>query len=89
MCRAQLVMPYGSSLILLSLQVVMPYGSGLINLIDPKAFEWTKQIITTQMLDTGVVGWMNDFGEAMPINAQLPAGFTMLLSLCSSLCVPL
>jgi len=55
-------------------QVVMPYGSGLINLIDPKAVEWAKQSIKTQMLDTGVVGWMNDFGEAMPINAQLPAG---------------
>lgn len=50
--------------------LTMPYGAGLLDLTRPEVREWTKSIIKEQMLEAGVVGFMCDFGEAMPIDSS-------------------
>ncbi|MEM1008216.1 MAG: TIM-barrel domain-containing protein, partial [Myxococcota bacterium] len=47
------------------------FSAGLVDLTHPKARQWMKQIIKTQMLQTGASGWMADFGEALPYHAKL------------------
>lgn len=58
-----------------------PYaiGSGgfdgyMVDLSNPDAFDWLKQVVIDQLLGTGVSGWMGDFGEALPYDAQLANG---------------
>merc|ERR1712166_16807 len=49
--------------------ISMPYGSGLLDLHRSEVRVWTKNLIKTQMLAAGVLGFMCDFGEAFPIDA--------------------
>lgn len=39
---------------------------GVVDLSNPEAYEWFKNIIKTYMLDIGADGWMADFGEYLP-----------------------
>ena len=48
----------------------------LIDLSNPKAQEWIKDVIKDQVLSTGVHGWMADFAEALPFDAVLHSGTT-------------
>jgi len=42
----------------------------IIDLTNPKAREWTKNIIKKNMIDEGKAwGWMHDFGEYTPFDA--------------------
>ena len=51
------------------------FSAGLIDLSNPQARTWIKDIIKTEMIDkAGASGWMNDFGEALPFDAKLHAG---------------
>ena len=55
------------------------YGDSLLlDLTNPAAAEWYKDIIVTEMLKPavggGVSGWMADFGEAWPYNAVTSSG---------------
>lgn len=48
----------------------------LIDLSNPQAQRWIKDVIKEQVLSTGVHGWMADFAEALPFDAVLHSGTT-------------
>ncbi|MEZ6189045.1 MAG: alpha-glucosidase, partial [Planctomycetota bacterium] len=50
------------------------FDAGLVDLSNPDAWNWLKQVIKDQVLATGVSGWMGDFGEALPFDAKLHSG---------------
>lgn len=50
------------------------FDAGLVDLTDPAARDWLKTVLRRELLDTGVSGWMGDFGEALPFDAQLVRG---------------
>lgn len=47
---------------------------GLIDLSNPAACIWIKNIIKENMIAYGLEGWMADFGEALPWDAVLHSG---------------
>lgn len=46
----------------------------LIDLTNPAAVKWTKELIKKNMIDVGLSGWMADFGEWLPYDAKLHSG---------------
>ncbi|MCB1193023.1 MAG: alpha-glucosidase [Leptospiraceae bacterium] len=46
----------------------------LIDLTNPDAAKWTKEIIKKNMIEAGLLGWMADFGEFLPFDAKLHSG---------------
>ncbi len=50
------------------------FMAGHVDLTNPSAFEWYKNVIKTNMLDFGLSGWMADFGEYLPTDAVLHNG---------------
>lgn len=44
---------------------------GAVDLTNPEAFAWYKGVITTNIIDLGITGWMADFGEYLPVDAVL------------------
>ncbi|KAI3652520.1 hypothetical protein MP228_001945 [Amoeboaphelidium protococcarum] len=45
--------------------------AGMVDLSNPQAFEWFKNIIKKNMLENGVKGWMADFAEYMPLDGVI------------------
>ena len=43
----------------------------VVDVTNPEAREWYKEVIKTEMLGAGLSGWMADFGEALPLDSQL------------------
>lgn len=39
---------------------------GVVDLTNPEAYEWFKDVIKKYTLDIGIDGWMADFGEYLP-----------------------
>lgn len=52
------------------------FDTYLADLANPAACEWFKRIIKTQLIDNGFSGWMADFAEWLPLDAQLHGGFS-------------
>lgn len=50
------------------------FDVGLVDLTNPMACTWIKNIIKNNMLAYGLSGWMADFGEALPWDAVLYNG---------------
>jgi alpha-glucosidase (family GH31 glycosyl hydrolase) len=50
------------------------FSAALVDLSNPAAQIWMKEVIKSQLLSSGVSGWMADFGEALPFDADLAAG---------------
>jgi alpha-glucosidase len=50
------------------------FMAGHIDLTNPVAFEWYKDVIKHNMIDFGLKGWMADFGEYLPTDAVLHNG---------------
>ncbi|MCB1141438.1 MAG: alpha-glucosidase [Leptospiraceae bacterium] len=48
----------------------------LIDLTNPEAVKWTKEIIKKNLIDVGLSGWMADFGEWLPYDAKLHSGIS-------------
>lgn len=46
----------------------------LIDLTNPAAVRWTKDLIKKNMIGMGLSGWMADFGEWLPYDAKLYSG---------------
>ncbi|MDQ3231959.1 MAG: hypothetical protein M3Q07_09080, partial [Pseudobdellovibrionaceae bacterium] len=46
----------------------------LVDLTNPEAFDWYKKVIISSLIDSGMKGWMADFGEALPFDAKLHHG---------------
>lgn len=47
---------------------------GIVDLTNSEAFAWYKSIIKKNMIETGMAGWMADFGEYLPADALLKGG---------------
>lgn len=48
----------------------------LIDLTNPAAVRWIKDVIRKNMIDAGLSGWMADFGEWLPYDARLHSGIS-------------
>lgn len=46
----------------------------LVDLTNPRAYQWLKHMVKTQLIGTGFSGWMADFGEWLPADAVLHNG---------------
>lgn len=47
------------------------FSALLLDLSKSETCTWIKDVIKTQMIQQGLSGWMADFGEALPFDAQL------------------
>ncbi len=47
---------------------------GMVDLTNPQAYEWFKQVLKDQVVGAGASGWMADFGEGLPYDAVLASG---------------
>jgi alpha-glucosidase len=50
------------------------FPAGLVDLTNPDAVRWLKDVIKSEVLGVGVAGYMADFGEALPFDAVLADG---------------
>lgn len=50
------------------------FDAGIVDLTNPNAYEWYKNIIKTNMIGRGLSGWMADFGEYLPTDAVIYGG---------------
>lgn len=50
------------------------FSAGIIDLTNPKAVKWFKDIVVKYVATENVKGWMADFGEALPYDAVLYSG---------------
>lgn len=53
---------------------ITDFAAGILDLTHPGARRWIKDIIIDQMIQTGLSGWMADFGEALPFDGVLYDG---------------
>ncbi|MGA4622768.1 alpha-glucosidase [Citrobacter meridianamericanus] len=49
------------------------YG-GVVDLTNPEAYDWFKEVIKKNMIELGCGGWMADFGEYLPTDTYLHNG---------------
>ncbi len=45
------------------------FDAGIVDLTNPDAYNWYKEIIKVNMIDFGLDGWMADFGEYLPTDS--------------------
>lgn len=50
------------------------FDAGMIDLTNPDAAAWYKNVISEQVLGAGASGWMADYGESLPLDAALHSG---------------
>ncbi len=50
------------------------FSAALVDLTNPDCRTWLKTIIKDNLIGAGASGWMADFGEALPFDAQLHDG---------------
>ncbi len=50
----------------------------MVDLTNPEAWQWYKQIIKKNMIGIGMDGWMADFGEYLPVDSIIYNGDPML-----------
>lgn len=53
---------------------ITTFPAAMIDLTNPDAWNWLKNIIKTNMIDFGLSGWMADFGEYLPTDCVLYSG---------------
>lgn len=53
---------------------ITTFPAAIVDLTNPKAYEWLKNIIKKNMIDFGFSGWMADFGEYLPTDSVLFSG---------------
>ncbi|MCP4403640.1 MAG: alpha-glucosidase [bacterium] len=54
--------------------VVTSFPAALLDLSNPDARIWIKQIVRENMIGIGLAGWMADYGEYLPVDAILDSG---------------
>lgn len=57
---------------------ITDFDAGIVDISNPNAREWLKDIIKDNLVGSGLTGWMADFGEALPFEAHLANGETGL-----------
>jgi len=50
------------------------FSAALVDLTNPAARAWLKDVLREEVLGVGASGWMADFGEALPWDAVLHSG---------------
>ncbi len=50
------------------------FSAAFVDLSNPEAREWMKEVIKKELLGNGASGWMADFGEGLPYDAVLYSG---------------
>jgi alpha-glucosidase (family GH31 glycosyl hydrolase) len=53
---------------------ITSFSAGLVDLTNPEARAWMKDVIKEELLGNGASGWMADFGEGLPYDAALSSG---------------
>ena len=56
---------------------LIPFGGFkgyIVDLSNPAAWDWIKDIIKTNMIGNGLSGWMADFAEWLPFDCKLHSG---------------
>jgi alpha-glucosidase (family GH31 glycosyl hydrolase) len=53
---------------------ISDFSAGLVDLTNPGARSWIKDIIKGELIGNGASGWMADFGEGLPYDAVLFSG---------------
>jgi len=56
------------------LVTITTFPAAMIDLTNPEAWEWYKDIIKENMIGLGMGGWMADFGEYLPTDCVLWSG---------------
>ncbi|URQ60750.1 alpha-glucosidase [Pantoea alhagi] len=51
------------------------YG-GVVDLTNPEAYAWFKEVIKKNLIELGCNGWMADFGEYLPTDTRLYNGIS-------------
>ncbi|XFA98879.1 alpha-glucosidase [Candidatus Izemoplasma sp. B36] len=50
------------------------FDFGIVDLTKPEAYEWYKSVIKNNYIKLGIMGWMADFGEYLPVKCKLYKG---------------
>jgi len=50
------------------------FSAAFVDLTNPEARTWIKDVIKDELIGTGASGWMADFGEGLPYDAVLSSG---------------
>ncbi|WP_312999046.1 alpha-glucosidase [Leclercia sp.] len=50
------------------------FYAGVIDLTNPEAYDWYKEVIKKNLIELGCSGWMADFGEYLPTDTFLHNG---------------
>lgn len=50
---------------------VTTFPAALLDLSNPDAVKWIKEVIKKNMIEIGLAGWMSDFGEYLPMDCVL------------------
>lgn len=53
---------------------ITTFPAAMVDLTNPDAWNWIKEIIKKNMIDFGLSGWMADFGEYLPTDCVLYSG---------------
>ncbi len=56
------------------LVTITTFPAAMIDLTNPEAWDWYKEVIKENMIDLGMSGWMADFGEYLPTDCVLFSG---------------
>ena len=56
------------------LVTITTFPAAMVDLTNPDAWDWLKNIIKTNMIGFGLAGWMADFGEYLPTDCVLFSG---------------
>ena len=56
------------------LVTITTFPAAMVDLTNPEAYSWYKEIIKKNMIGIGMGGWMADFGEYLPTDAKLYDG---------------
>ena len=54
--------------------VITTFPAALLDLTNPEACRWIKQVMVENLLGSGLAGWMADFGEYLHTDAVLASG---------------
>lgn len=53
---------------------ITDFSAALVDLTNPAARAWLKDVLVEQVIGAGASGWMADFGEGLPYDAVLASG---------------
>ena len=55
---------------------ITTFPAAMVDLTNPEAVTWIKDVIKRDMIGKGLSGWMADFGEYVPVDAVLHSGIS-------------